>query len=214
MSIPGCSLSFYSFPVMRFSFGIAWRGRPGVPRSAIHFRFHHTSLRRSTPHPPLRKNPPPSSTLQSDSSSHFLHSASCHTLLLSLFVVSCSCFLLFYGIPSSLCMTFFPFPKYAVPFSLLVVGPCLYLIRFRRSHMPSFFRFHFPLSLSPRLAIVFCMVRLLLLCPPPLSHPHHHDSRLFFSKCELSHLPLLLYLVFLNTPPPLITSAILLSARQ
>lgn len=156
-----------------------WRGRPGVPRSAIHFRFHHTSLRRSTPHPPLRKNPPPSSTLQSDSSSHFLHSASCHTLLLSLFVVSCSCFLLFYGIPSSLCMTF-PFPKYAVPFSLLVVGPCLYLIRFRRSHMPSFFRFHFPLSLSPRLAIVFCMVRLLLLCPPPLSHPHHHDSRLFF----------------------------------
>lgn len=154
MSIPGCSSPFTcsallcDFPSESLE-GAAWRSSFC---DSFQISSHQPSAKHTTP--TATKNPPPSSTLQSDSSSHFLHSASCHTLLLSLFVVSCSCFLLFYGIPSSLCMTF-PFPKYAVPFSLLVVGPCLYLIRFRRSHMPSFFRFHFPISLLPRLAIVF-----------------------------------------------------------
>lgn len=142
-----------------------WRRRPGVPRSAIHFRFHH-HLRRSTPH---HETLLPSSTLQSDSKSNFLLCASCLNALSYLLPASFSWSFLsiFYGIPPFLCMSCFLFLTMRFPFLSLSSDLALPNSVSLSSYALFFF---FSFSYSPRLAIV--LHRTFATAVPSPSHPH------------------------------------------
>lgn len=113
---PGCSSPFPILPLLCSFLRNRWRRRPGVPRSAIHFRFHH--LRRST----HTTKPSPYSTLQSDPKSNFLLCASCLNIDSYLFTRLLFLEFSFYFLwdPPFLCMScLLLFPNYAVPFLTL-----------------------------------------------------------------------------------------------